>query len=119
MCWPDSLGAFQYLIPVIIQFCVDLNFIPNSYGLFSVKSEIVGTWQVNRETGPGFFAEANKKLASIISSEGDSTMIDSTLAKAQDSLKASPVNKPEILAEKKEAGKKTEVKKEEAKCQKV
>ena len=62
-----------------------------------------------------YFAEANKKLASIVSAEGDSIMTDSTLAKAQDSLKATPVSKAQVLAEKKEAVKKTEAKKEEVK----
>ena len=57
-----------------------------------------------------FFAEANKKLASILSSGGDSTRIDSTLAKEQEQLQATPLSKTGVLAEKKEAAKKTEVK---------
>jgi SecD/SecF fusion protein len=62
-----------------------------------------------------YFAEANKKLASILSAEGDTTMTDSTLAQAQEDLKASPVSKNEEIAEKKETDKKTEAKKEEVK----
>jgi SecD/SecF fusion protein len=62
-----------------------------------------------------YFAEANKKLASIVSAEVDSTKIDSTTAKEHADLKATPLSKNEVLAEKKEAEKKTDVKKEEAK----
>lgn len=62
-----------------------------------------------------YFIEANKKLVSIISSEGDTTKIDSTLAKEKESLLKSSVDKTQVVAEKKEAEIKTDVKKEEAK----
>jgi SecD/SecF fusion protein len=64
----------------------------------------------------GFFAEANKKLASIMSAEADTTKADSiTSAKDLETLKATPENKPAELAEKKEAEKKIEPKKDETK----